>query len=394
MSEWWSVVVVFWLLYLADGVSGGRRERLFLSAWRGRARLTQASWFFAPPAPWGYSIPLDDLPASLTSEGVCNWPSVSTSRPPPLPGELRAVKWENTSDAKLRGGRLWLAGRAFAPVGVAWDAEDVRRLTAELRSLPPEARRARIEAWHARRFSLVRARRRFRVTLGRTRTLAVMNTLQTGGWLALSAALLGGVFVPSWPAGAQTPWQGATPGDLVWWALIAVLVVSHAQAVYEAWSVHRRLYPKQGEARLNLLLGALLLPPQALRLRAALMRPLGMGLAPLPVVLAAGAPDTAREAAQATYRDVRHPLRPGRLPGLIVGLADEATDLARPAVERVLAEATGGGLMGVTPEALLAPPARRMAGECAYCPRCGDGFLRADGVCPQGVALRKIPDAE
>jgi hypothetical protein len=394
MSEWWSVVVVFWALYLADGVSGGRRERLFLWAWRGRARLTQASWFCAPPAPWAYAAALDDLPASLAVEGLTNWPSAATSRPPPLPDELRAVKWEDVDGVKLSGGQLWLAGRAFAPSGVAWDAAGLRRLVEELKPVGAEARRGRIAAWHARRFSVTRARRRLRVALGRTRRLAIMNTLQTAGWALLSAALLSGWFTPSWEAGASVPWAGATAGALAWWGLLAWLLVSHAMVVYAAWSVHRRLYPAQGEARWNLVFGALLLPPQALRLRAALMRPLGAGLAPLAVVLAAGAPRVAKAAAEATWRDVIYPLRPERLPELIARLSDEATALARSAVERALAEATAAGAAGVRPEDLLAAPVRGRDGACGYCPRCGDTFMRAEGRCPQGVALRKVAGAE
>lgn len=385
VSEWWSVVAVFWALYLADGVVGGRRSRLFLHAWRGRARLAQASWFAAPPAPWGYAVVLDDLPASLAAEGLTNWPSASTSRPPPLPDELRAVKWEDVGEVKSRGGWLRLGGRDFAPAEAAWDAAGLRRLAAELAGLGPEARRERIAAWHGRRFAVAVARRRFRVALGRTRRLAVVNTLQTAGWAVFSAGLLTGWFTPAWPV--------TEPGAVVWWGLGAWLLLSHAAVVIEAWRVHGRLYPKRGEARLNLLLGALLLPPQALRLRGALMRPLGAGLAPLAAVLAAGAPEVAREAARATWRDVRHPLRPAGLPELAARLADEAGGLARPAVERALAEATAGGLTGVRPEELVAGPEGAGRGACAYCPRCGDGFARADGVCPQGVALREISGA-
>jgi hypothetical protein len=385
VSEWWSVVAAFWALYLADGVIGGRRERLFLHAWRGRARLAQASWFVAPPAPWGYAAVLDDLPASLAAEGLTNWPSASTSRPPPLPDELRAVKWEDAGEVKSRGGWLRLGGRIFAPADGAWDAAGLRRLAAELSGLGPEARRERIAAWHGRRFAVGRARRRFRVALGRTRWLAVVNTLQTAGWAVFSAGLLAGWFTPAWPV--------AEPGAWAWWGLGAWLLFSHAAVVYEAWRLHRRLYPKQDDARLNLLLGTVLLPPQALRLRAALMRPLGAGLAPLAAVLAAGAPDAARAAAAATWRDVWHPARPAGLPALVARLADEAAVLARPAVERALAEAEAGGLAGVRSEELAAGPEGAGRGACAYCPRCGDGFARADGVCAQGVALRRIPGA-
>ena len=121
-----------------------------------------------------------------------------------------------------------------------------------------------------------------------------------------------------------------------------------------------------------------------------MLRPLGRGLAPLAGVLAAGTPASARAAAEATLRDAEHPLRPASLPALQARLADEAAALARPALERALADATAEGLAGLTPAELLAPPASPGPGVCAYCPRCGDEFVRADGSCPQGVALKAL----
>lgn len=418
MSEWGAVLVMFWALYLVDGVGAGRRERLFLSAWRGglawrrgwrfwrraprlggwparTASLAQASWFFAPAWPWAYAVALEDLPVSLTADGLVNRSCAAAARPPFQPDVPRAVRWEDIGKIATSGGWLTLDGRRFAPASEALDAAGLRRIAERLRPLAAKDRAAVITAWHARRFSVTRARRRFAVALGRTRGLAFLNTLQVGGWAALSAGLLTEAFAPVSATGEVASWRQLGTPQGPWWMLIAGLVLAHGMAVWEAWSLHRRLHPERAEDRANLIFSALLLPPQALRLRAALMRPLARGLAPLAGALVAGRPATARAVASATWRDVLYPMRPATLPGFFAKLGDEATALVRPAVERALAEATAGGLGGVMPAELDAAPGAAVGGKfgrgvCAYCPRCGDGFVRADGVCPQGVALRSV----
>jgi hypothetical protein len=456
MSEWGSVVAVFWALYLADGVSGGRRERLFLSSWRpacawrlprwrraeeadgkkpkpkpktkakgasptkiktktkpeleskvklepeseptaarrvqpGRtATLSQAGWHFAPPLPWAWTLALVDLPASFAPEGLTNWPSASTARPPDPPEQAGAARWENLEKPGAAGGWLTLGGRRFAPMTAALDALEWRRLAEDLRGLPAAERAARLAAWQGRRFSVLRARRRLAAGLARTRGLAWLNTLQFAGWLVVSAGLLAGWFDPSLPFGEAGSWRWLAPVQLRWWCVCGWLLATHLLAVGMAWDVHRKLHPTMKEERGNLIFSALMLPSQALRLRAALLRPLARGLAPLAAVLAAGTPTTARAAATATLRDVHFPVRPPDLPLVVRELADAAASLVRPAVERALADATAGGLAGVRSEDLLAPPGKLEHGVCAYCPRCGDGFLREDGVCPQGVKLRVL----
>jgi hypothetical protein len=113
-------------------------------------------------------------------------------------------------------------------------------------------------------------------------------------------------------------------------------------------------------------------------------------MAPLAATLAVGTPDWARVAAAATLRDLDFPVRPPRLAGMVSGFADSAAGLIRPAVEKALADAGKDGVSGLSAAELLAPLATLGAGVCAYCPRCGDGFLRADGQCPRGVNLRPI----
>jgi hypothetical protein len=403
MSEWGSLVALFWALYLADAVGGGRRERLWLTSWRGgytlgfwprrragrradAARLTQARWHLAPLAPWAWSLSLDDAPVGLTAQGISNRAEVSTARPAPMPDTPRAVRWEDLGKVEVRSGFLWVAGKKFTPCSEALDKGGLRTLAERLAVEAPAAREKEIAAWHARRFSVTRARRRLAVGLRRTRTLAWVNTLQVAGWGALSAGLLSEAFNPGSPTrlGFLAPW----------WLLVFWLLAAHVWAVTEAWRVHGRLHPTRGEERAGLIFSALLLPAQALRLRVLLLRPLAKEMAPLAGVLALGTPTSARAAAAATWRDAVYPSRPAELPSFFIRLGGEAIALALPAVERALGDATAAGLAGVTPAELLAPPARRGRGVCAYCPRCGDEFVRADGVCPHGVALRSLAPSQ
>ena len=406
MSEWWSVLAVFWALYLADGVSGGRRERLFLSSWcggfswrlswrkkrgGGPATLTQAGWHFAPPLPWAYTLPLDDLPASFAPEGLTNWPSVATARPAWLPDGAATAKWESLGAVGLNGPWLTLNGRRFAPATATLNAAELKELATRLAPLDIESRAGEIFAWQARRFSVPRARRRLTAALARTRTLAWLNTLQVAGWAVLSAGLLSGRFNPAASFEPVRPGHGEMALQIPWWVLVAALVLTHGLAVGLAWRIHRRLYPKLRDERGSLIFSACLLPAQALRFRAALLRPLMRGMAPLAVVLAAGSPGTARAAAAATWRDLHYPIRPPGLPPDVAAIADAAALLAKPVLARALAEAKAAGLIGLDPQELLAAPTGLGPEVCAYCPRCGDGFVRADGVCPQGMALLKLP---
>lgn len=398
MSEWIEVVAVFWLFWLADGLVGGRRERLHLFAWRGSARrpragLAQASWFPPSPAPWGWSLALEDVPLALSAEGVINRPAGATARPAFAPAHLAGAKWDEVEKIDAHGGWIRINGRLFAPETASLDARALGELAARLRCRDAVARAAILAEWHARRFAFARARRRLRVALGRTAWLARWNTAQTAGWVALSVALLAGWFAPAAALGRVLSPRDAelvAAGNAPWWGLLAWLGALHALVLTEAWRAHRRLYPALVGERSSLVFSALLLPAQALRLRAALLRPLAREFAPLPLILAAGAPEVARAAARATLGDLLHPARLGAADAVVARLVEAGAAGMRPAVEGALAAARAAGAAGLDTEALFAPPARPPGGACAWCPRCGDTFVRADGACPQGVPLRPL----
>lgn len=351
--------------------------------------MTQASWHLSPPWPWAWTLSLSDSPASFSGEGLCNVPAVSTARPPFRPELLRAVRWEDVAGVEARGGWIWIGGGRFVPLTEAFDARALRALAERLGPLPQARREAELAAWWRRRFSVARARRRLASALRRTRGIAVMNTLQVAGWAAISIGLLGEWFVPESPGEVFAPWRGPASSQMSWWLLLAWLSFAHVFSLVEAWNVHGRLHPARKEERTSLMFGALLLPPQALRLRAALLRPLAFEFSPLAAALAAGTREAARAAAGDTLRDAIYPARPEGLPEFFARQADRATALARPELERVLATEAAAGRGELAPTELLAAPKTFSPGVCAWCPRCEDGFVRIDGTCPHGVTLRK-----
>lgn len=382
-SEWWSILAVFWGLYLADGLRGGRRSRLYFHHWRGsrtaRARVAQSSWFLIPPAPGGWAIVTEDLPASLAPEGLTNWPSGSASRPPPLPDHVVAFRWEKIEKVEDRMGWIFINGQRFAPASPALSAPALNLLVRELAPLGVAERSERLQAWHSARFASASFARRLRSSLARGRCLAFLNTLQTTLLLALTAyVILDG------PARVRPAISEALADGLP--AFLAACAVLHVVAIVWFYRLHRRTHPKAGQERASLLFTALFVPPQALRLRLHLTAKLAAGLHPLAVALACARPSAVRELATATVRDLRWPRLPDNLPLHVATLVRASSALLEPVVLAALARHDPA----LSAEALLQPPARVAPDACAFCPRCGDEFTRADSRCPHGIALSRF----
>jgi hypothetical protein len=383
-SEWWSILAVFWGLYLADGLRGGRRDRLFFYAWfadrASRLRVAQTQWFFIPPLPDACALIAEDIPASLAPEGVTNWPSVSASRPPPLPRHVAVFRWEDIRRVEDRTGWIYLNEVRFAPVTPALTAKSLESLVRELAPLSPAARAARLTSWHTGRFSTARLHRRFQSVLQRSRGLAFVNTVQLLFVATLSAyALLDG---PSQvPPALRDALAGALPTFLVGYAGL------HVFALVLFYRLHRRFFPAAGQERASALFTALLVPPQALRLRLHLTAKLAGGLHPLAVALACRRSDITRRLAADTLRDLHWPLRPVNLPADVVALVASSSKLLEPVVHAALARQS----KPLSTEELLAPPAGESPAACAYCPRCGDQFTRPGSRCAHGVALLPLP---
>ena len=380
-SEWWSILAVFWGLYLADGLRGGRRDRFHFHGWfashrSANGRATQAAWFFIPPLPGAWALTAEDLPASLAPEGITNWPAVSASRPPPLPDLVATWRWEDIQRVEDRAGHLWVNGQRFAPSTPALTAPALGALARELAPLSAAARTARLQAWQSARFASARLRRRLRSALGRSRSLGFLNTIQTLLLAAVSAYLLF-----DGPARVSPVLADALARNLP--AFLIAYAGLHLVAVTWFFRLHRRLYPAAGAERASVIFTALFVPPQALRLRLHLTARLAGGLHPLAVALAALPPSRVHPIAADTLRDLTWPRLTARLPAAATAVVRSSCTLLAP----VLTSALNRQSPPVSPDALLAPPVRESRAACAYCPRCGDQFTRADARCPHGASL-------
>jgi hypothetical protein len=379
-SEWWSVLAVFWGLYLADGLRGGRRECLHFYGWfarcRPNGRATQAAWFFIPPAPTAWALTAEDLPASLAQKGITNWPSASSSRPPPLPEHVVSWHWEEIQRVEERAGVIWINGHRFAPSTPALTAAALGTLARELAPLSNAARTLRLQFWHRTRFASARLRRRLRSVLTRSLSLGFLNTVQT-----LLLATVSTYLLLDGPERIEPGLRDVLARALP--SILAVYAVLHLIAVVWFYRLHRRFYPKAGLERASVIFTALFVPPQALRLRLHLTLRLAGGLHPLAVALATLPPQRAQALAADTLRDLNWPRFATNLPADVIALVHASTALLAPEVTAALNRQTSP----VSSDSLLTPPVRESNSVCAYCPRCGDQFTRADARCPHGISL-------
>jgi len=382
-SEWWPVLAVFWGLYLADGLRGGRRDRLFFYHWTGyaklRARFTQATWFLIPPSSDAWTIVADDLPASLAPEGLTNWPSVSAARPPPLPDAIRVFRWEEIQRVEDRAGWIYINGHRFAPVTPGLTANSLGTLARELAPLNLEMRAARLRIWQTGRFCSARLKRRMQAVLLRSRSLVFLNTVQVTILAIVSAYLLF-----DGPARLSPELRDAIADRLP--VFLIVCAGLHLLALVGFYRLHRRIYPRAGQELASILFTALFVPPQALRLRLHLTSKLAAGLHPMTVALACARPAVARAVATDTLRDLHWPRRPVTLPASVDQLVRSSASLLKP----IMLEALGRQSAAFSPDSLLAPPTCESPQACAYCPRCGDEFTRLDSRCPHGVPLARL----
>jgi hypothetical protein len=382
-SEWWSILAVFWGLYLADGLRGGRRARFHIHGWKysrsPAAHATPAAWFFIPPVPSAWALTARDLPASLAPEGITNWPSVSASRPPPLPDQVVTWRWEDIQRVEDHAGHLHVNGRRFTFSTPGLTAPALATLARELAPLCHADRVTRLYHWHTARFSFQRLNRRLRLVLVRSRCLAFLNTLQVV-LLAVATAYL----LLDGPARIDSSLADALARQLP--VFLAAYAGLHLIALTWFYRLHRRLFPRAGQERASVIFTALLVPPQALRLHLHPTTQPNDGIHPLATAMTVMPPSRLRALATDTLRDLRWPRHPASLPEDAAAILRESSNLIEP----VLLSSLNRSCPALTSDLLLAAPAPESPYACAYCPRCGDQFTRAGASCAHGIPLRPL----
>jgi hypothetical protein len=378
MSEWWLVIAAFWFWYFADCVKAGRTVRFVLSraCGRGDAAVHHEAVALTSILPLAWHVRTEDPPIAFSPEGLTNIPTGSAGRPAPAAVQGQVWSWEEVRELAQKHGRIFINGQEFCPVTPFTTLAGMRALIDGCKNRTPEARAAWLAGWVACWFRPAHLRRQRTVFLGRTGTLAIW----AGFGFVLAAMLSVYVLFGSMlPLSTELAARVGRVLPLVGLYLIGV----HLCIVVMGWRVHRRLLRKRGEARFNLLFSALLLPPQAYRLRSRIGAEFFHQAHPLAwLAVAAGKADFIEYARQ-TVADLRWPLVGGRL---------ERQELAA-AIGSWMRERIGGEVgrllvqRGVTEAELLQAPKQDGAGSCVYCPRCQSQFTNREGRCPHGIEL-------
>ena len=380
MSEWVSVLAVFWLLWAIDGVRlAPRRIFSFVGVRRcDRAQIRYSRLSLPAVSPLAWRVVTADVPLSLSPAGVCNQPAGAAGRPAENPARLQSWRWEEIREVAVAKGWIFVNGERFCP--------DTGHLTAPqflaLARLAPAAREAairkRITGW----FRIAQLRRRRRVLAGRSALPATCNAIAVALFAALTVYV-----VADFPSRLPTHWSERFAEALP--AVLIALLVLHGVAVVSAFRTVRRLRAVTTEKRGANLFSALLLPPQALRLRGLLADGFFPAQHPLAVALAFAGPKPRAECAFDVLADLRWPLPNDT--GADTPLSREILAWFRSALEREITPRLASA--GLSVELLLRPPAQDAPASCSYCPRCRDQFVAGPRLCPHGVPLQPLPVA-
>ena len=403
MSEWVSVLAVFWALWAMDGGRLGPRRIFTLVGcigWQRRSALLQptlensAKGSARAEAPcisavrarvsysrlslpgWGpgsWRMTVEDVPLSLSPVGVCNRPAGATGRPAEQPLAMRVWRWDEVKQVGIAGGWIFVNGARFFP--------DTGHVTARellaLAQMDAPARENRIRGLLSRWLRPAHLRRRVRVLRGRTRASTALNVVTAAGFAILTIYIVGDL-----AARIPARWSAAL-GDAAPVVLLGLFTL-HVMAVVLAWRAVRHLKAVRAEKRGANLFSAMLLPPQALRLRALAGEGFFPPQHPLAAVLAFGSARAQRERAFNVLADLRWPLPESE----DTPLAREVAVWFRAAMEKKIVLLLGEA--GIATEELLATPAPDTPASCAYCPRCRDQFVVGLAVCPHGVQLQPL----
>lgn len=372
MSEWASLLAVYWLLWALDGVRlGPWREFSLVAGSRIRQGSLRFSRLVLPPLlPTGWRVGAPDVPLSFSPAGVCNVPVGSAGRPAEAPAGMEAWRWDEIRHIGVSGKWIYINGRRFCPD--TGHAPAARLL--QLAELRPEEREVPLDALLRGWFRPARLRRRARVLVGRTAAAAACNAAAIGIMLGLTLYL--GADLPA-RLGEERAARVAAALPYV----LGLLLLLHASGVVLAWRALGHVRTGGGDRRRATLFSALLLPPQALKLRALVGEGAFPPQHPVAIAAAFGRPAARRECGFQALADVRWPVVPVPQSDLVREITGWFGARLTNQLNPLLAA------NGDEPEALLAPPAPDGPASCRYCPRCRDQFVAGPGRCPHGIAL-------
>jgi hypothetical protein len=372
MSEWFSVLAVFWALWALDGVKLGRVRLFSLGGLGPRWRIRYSRWSRPGLLPFGARVQMADVPLALSPAGVCNVPVGAAGRPTQPPAAPKAWRWAEVRDVGVAQGWIFINGQRFCADSGHVTAPQLLALA----GLAPDRREGRIRRLVGRWFRVDHLRRRLQVLRRRTRLAAALNSASLAGFAGIT------IYIGADVASHLSPqWSTAIANALP--VILIALLLLHVAAMISAWRAARRLRPVGLTKRGANLFSAALLPPQAMRLRTLLAEGYFPAQHPLAAILAfGGATDRAAWAFHA-IADRRWPLL---APGDALGR--DITQWFGSVLDAELGPRLAAA--GVSTESLLAAPVADAPASCSYCPRCRDQFVAGSTTCPHGIALQPV----
>jgi hypothetical protein len=377
MTEWASALLVFWVLWLVDGLKLPPSDRFGVIGRGRRARLWYARLLFPGWNPAAWRTVVADIPFTLSPAGICNRPAGSAGRPVEAPARAAAWAWADVRETGVKGGWILINGARFCRDTGHLGARQILGLA----RLEETARTTRITWWVHRWVRPAHLRRRARVLAGRTITSVWCNTL----FLGLAAAIT--IYLAT-NAASRIPlaWSDALARTLP--LLVGYLLLLHVIAMVATSRAVRRLKVAGEDKRTVALFSAALLPPQALRLRGLAGEGWFPAQHPLAHALAfARKPELAALAFQ-TLGDLRWPLGEERDPPL----AREIVRWHRAALTEKFGPLLASA--GIAEAELFYAPGADGPDSRSYCPRCGSQFATEAARCPHGVGLEPVVRAK
>ncbi len=375
MSEWSLLILIFWVFYGLNGFSWQRHLRFYLSALTGRPRAhgKQAGWGCFTPGPFSWRLKTEDVPFAFSAKGIVNL-SVGASVRPPTPSNPCTLEWQEIEKVKLRSNKIWLNGQPFIPATGHITVPEIKRLARCSETERADLINEITDRW----FRPNRLRRLLRVLALRFELVTSCNFTATAMLVALSIYNLaeGSQFVSSQLAEAisrTVPLALSLFGGLH--------IVACSAAWYQATKLNRWSKFSIG----NVLVSPFLFPPQALQLRATIADSIWPATHPLTAALALGKAESRIEFAQNTWRDLCWPLsNTTKLGNVATAILDDHRARVRPIIATMLNDAE------ISPKSLTSAPLPDSPASCAFCPRCHDQFVRADGKCPHDITLQPL----
>lgn len=379
MIEFWILLAVFLILYIAECLVWVRAGTVGFRLWSNPARALgmvtkphispRATVAFVFPFVFSNEIIVSSsISILLSPEGIALDPMF-------ISGAVRDEFWAfddirhiATDERKIIINQKFFFISSSESEAVA-TVEFLRRL----KNKPPSERRAQIEKEIARRLNPKLADARLKEFLDRTCTVSLS-----------SLALLIFVFILS-PIAVRLFGLGAT-----WRYLLAFLISNVLLIIWDFYRANRELFGPERTIPWSDVFTILLSPPAALRATKYLAKNFAYEHHPLALAAARCSTEDFRALASITLRELLYSADSGdgnkASDDPAANVREWFRSAFRTAVAKVVKE------RGQNPDDLIAAPPRESSNVQSYCPRCLSQFLILEGVCVDcnRISLRRF----